>query len=639
MKISNITVSIALNDAERILQKTSVATYKLDAKILLSHILNLTNSENLILKLNEKISLDDYLKYIHLIERRLKFEPVAYIIGNKDFWKQKYTINKNVLIPRPETELIIELLLKKLKGKINSELHILDLGTGSGCIILSLLSELKFSTGIGIDISEKALNVAKLNAKKFDLIKRVNFKISDWFDNLENTDKFDIIISNPPYIPIDEWKNLDPNVLNFEPKGALTDNRDGLENYRIIANNAKKFLKKVNNYIENKTITGILFITATAFEGFWDMLNKSGIKQLENVNKDTIHNFDKDFENYRSFSEHTIIVNKNETNNPLTYITDLFSKNKIDEKTRKIIFAPAHSYTKKTGVGSHDEIKAYFLGRNYTVLLMNGQFKGFIYPNGKEIPLEDYNNEHSIKGELRNTLKHWSNNNIERNLAITGYNVIERGVTFNTDEFNFTDMILSNYNLKSIGQLIQLAGRSCGAKKYVNIMNIFCTDSIKQEIENRNNRLKEICSLNPELYNRTDFNTSKNAIPVKLEITNEELINKLVELKINHKRLYMLKFHELLVQGINDNNILIHDNNNINRFSIKSRKIKGIRMYQEGEKKEARRFKNFNDAFDNFKTISQTCGTEEYNIDFVKDKYEFNGFVNETNILWITFKI
>ena len=244
MKISNITVSTALNNAERILRETSITTYKLDAKILLSHILNLTNSENLILKLNEKISLDDYLKYIHLIERRLKFEPVAYIIGNKDFWKQKYTINNNVLIPRPETELIIELLLKKIKGKINSKLHILDLGTGSGCIILSLLSELKFSTGIGIDISEKALNVAKLNAKKFDLIKRVNFKISDWFDNLENTDKFDIIISNPPYIPIDEWKNLDPNVLNFEPKGALTDNRDGLENYRIIANNAKKFLKK-----------------------------------------------------------------------------------------------------------------------------------------------------------------------------------------------------------------------------------------------------------------------------------------------------------------------------------------------------------------------------------------------------------
>ena len=401
----------------------------------------------------------------------------------------------------------------------------------------------------------------------------------------------------------------------------------------------KKFLKKVNKFIENRTITGILFITATAFKEFWDMINKCGIKQLENVNKDTIHDFDKDFENYRSFSEHNLILHNNDTNNPLTYITDLFSKNKIDEKTRKIIFAPGHSYTKKTGVGSHDEIKAYFLGKNYTILLMNGKFKGFIYPDGREVTIEDYNNKFNITGELRNTLRHWSNNNMSMNLAITGYNVIERGVTFNTDEFNFTDMILSNYNLKSIGPLIQLAGRSCGAKKYVDIMNIFCTDSIKQEIENRNNRLKEICSLNPELYNRTDFNTSKNAIPVKLEITNEELINKLVELKIKHNRGYILKFHELLVQGISDNNILIYDNNNINKFNINTRKINTIRMYKDGQSKEVRRFKNFNDAFDNFKTVSQTCGTDEYNIDFVKDKYELNGFVNETNILWITFKI
>ena len=401
----------------------------------------------------------------------------------------------------------------------------------------------------------------------------------------------------------------------------------------------KKFLKKVNKFIENRTITGILFITATAFKGFWNMINKCGIKQLENVNKDTIHDFDKDFENYRSFSEHKLILHNNATYNPLTYITDLFSKNKIDEKTRKIIFAPGHSYTKKTGVGSHDEIKAYFLGKNYTILLMNGKFKGFIYPDGREVTIKDYNNKFNITGELRNTLRHWSNNNMSMNLAITGYNVIERGVTFNTNEFNFTDMILSNYNRKSIGQLIQLAGRSCGDKKYVDIMNIFCTESIKQEIENRNNKLKEICSLNPELYNQTDFNISKNRIPVKLEITNEELINKLVELKIKHKRGYILKFHELLVQGISDNNILIYDNNNINKFNINTRKINTIRMYKDGHRKAVRRFKNFNDAFDNFKTISQTCGTDEYNIDFVKDKYEFNGFVNETNILWITFKI
>ena len=270
---------------------------------------------------------------------------------------------------------------------------------------------------------------------------------------------------------------------------------------------------------------------------------------------------------------------------------------------------------------------------------MNGKFKGFIYPDNREETIEDYNNRFNITGELRNTLRHWSINNKSMNLAITGYNVIERGVTFNTDEFNFTDMILSNYNLKSIGPLIQLAGRSCGAKKYVDIMNIFCTVSVKQEIENRNNRLYEICNLNPELYNRTDFNPSKNTIPVKLEITNEQLIENLVKLRIEHKRGYMLKFHKLLVQGIFDNKILLNDNNNINKFDIKSRRIKTIRMYKEGDSQKARRFKNFNNAFDNFKTVSQTCDTDEYNIDFVKDRYESGDFVNEINILWITFKI
>lgn len=244
MKIDKITISAALNNAQKILQEIGIETYKLDAKILLSHILNLADSENLIFKLNEKISPDTYSKYINLVERRLKFEPVAYIIGSKYFWKQNYIINNNVLIPRPETELIIELILKKLTNRIDAKLNILDLGTGSGCIILSLLSELKFSIGLGIDISEEALNIAILNAKKFDIDKRVNFKISNWFSNIENTDQFDIIISNPPYITIYNWQNLEPSVLNYEPKNALTDHNDGVENYRIIAKNSKTFLKK-----------------------------------------------------------------------------------------------------------------------------------------------------------------------------------------------------------------------------------------------------------------------------------------------------------------------------------------------------------------------------------------------------------
>ncbi len=405
----------------------------------------------------------------------------------------------------------------------------------------------------------------------------------------------------------------------------------------------KKFLNKVNTFIENKTITGILFITATAYEKFWNMLNTCGIKQLDNVNKDTIHNFDKDFENYRHFSEHNIYVHNNYTNNPLTYITYLFSNNKINEKNRNIIFAPGHSYTKKIGVGSHDEIKAYFLGKNYVVLLMNGQFKGFIHPNGKEQTLEDYNDEYNIKGELRNTLRHWGNTNPNINLAITGYNVIERGVTFNTDAFNFTDMILSNYNLKSIGQLIQLSGRSCGSKEYVDIMNIYCTDKIKKEIEKRNKRLKDICSLNPELYNRTDFNNSNNAIPIKLEIKNTQLLLELIQLKENAKKGYILKFDNLISEGLKESKIIVNDHNNIKRFyvnDIKLRKLKSIRMYDASRHDpKQRRFKNFSDAFDNFNTISQSCGDGEYNIDFAKDRYELNDFVNEKNIFWVTYRI
>ena len=200
---------------------------------------------------------------------------------------------------------------------------------------------------------------------------------------------------------------------------------------------------------------------------------------------------------------------------------------------------------------------------------MNGIFKGFIYPNGNEITLEDYNNKFNIEGELRKTLQHWSKNNINTNLAITGYNVIERGVTFNTDKFNFTDMILSNYNLKSIGKLIQLGGRGCGGKKYVDIMNVFCTNTIKQEIENRNKRLKEICGLNPILFNRTDFINSNNTIPVKLKINDEQLIKSLVNLKIQRKKGYIKQFHNLLYEGIDNGIIEVYDRNNIKKFNIK----------------------------------------------------------------------
>jgi hypothetical protein len=127
-------------------------------------------------------------------------------------------------------------------------------------------------------------------------------------------------------------------------------------------------------------------------------------------------------------------------------------------------------------------------------------------------------------------------------------------------------------------------------------------------------------------------------IPVKLEVNDSEFLDELVKLRTGTKRGYKLSFHNLLVKGISDGKITKHDNNNINKFDINSRKIKDVRMYQDGDSEKVRRFKQFNEAFDNRCECGQTCSPTEYNIDFAKDKYEWNDFVNETNIFWVTFR-
>jgi release factor glutamine methyltransferase len=237
-----IKVDYLIKDAEIKLQKANISTFHLDAKILLAYLLKLRQPEEIIFKLCTPVSKNICHKFANLIERRLNLEPIAYIIGHKDFWKQTYKVSSDVLIPRPETELFIEIILDKLQQQKNEQLHILDLGTGSGCIILSLLSELKNSFGVAVDISQKALHIAKANAKDQQLTSRVKFIQSNWFDALNMRETFDIIVSNPPYISKNEWQSLDINVRNFEPSSALTDAKDGLQNYKIIAENAKNFL-------------------------------------------------------------------------------------------------------------------------------------------------------------------------------------------------------------------------------------------------------------------------------------------------------------------------------------------------------------------------------------------------------------
>lgn len=401
----------------------------------------------------------------------------------------------------------------------------------------------------------------------------------------------------------------------------------------------KKFIKKIKEFIDKDLIIGILFITATPIDDFWKMLNDSGIKTLLNMNYNNTQNFDEELENYRAFKDHNIIEHNNETTNPLYYIIDLFSNKLINENERKIIFAPAHLYTESDGVGSHMEVVSYFNDKNYCALVMNGKDKAFIYPNKRKIDLEKFNIENNITGELRESLIKWNELNPTINLAITGYWVIERGITFNTIGFNFTDMILSNYHLSSIGKLIQLAGRSSGGKPYVNKMNVICTTKIKDTVINFNKRLEEICSLNPEYFNRTDFADTNNTIPVKMIITDNELLKLIIDIRYKSIKGYKQQLHTILKEGLKENKITIFDRNNIKKFDIESRTINQVRMYQLGDKINVRRFKNFNEAYENCKSVSQSGDEKQYNIDLAKDEYVHeDGFINSINTLWITYK-
>ena len=402
----------------------------------------------------------------------------------------------------------------------------------------------------------------------------------------------------------------------------------------------KNFMKRVKKFIENSLIIGILFITATPVDEFWKMLNNSGINTLLNMNLNTIQDFDEELKNYRAFKDHNIIEHDNETSNPLYYLIDIFSNKIIDESERKIIFAPAHSYTNTEGVGSHMEFVSYFNDKNYCVLVMNGKFKGFIYPypDKRTVTLEQFNFENKINDELRESLAKWNELNPTTNLVITGYYVIERGITFNTTGFNFTDMILSNYHLSSMGKLIQLAGRATGGKKYVDKMNIICTTKIKDTVIKFNKKLEEICTLNPVSFNRTDFQDTNNTIPVKMIIHDNDLLNKIIDIRDKSKKGYKQELHRILKTGICENKIEVFDKNNIKKFNIESRTLHQVRMYKHGDIINVRRFKNFNDAFENCKSVSQSGDEKQYNIDMARDKYIHDDFINTTDTMWITYK-
>ncbi len=221
------------------LKSHNIDTHILDSEILLSFTLN-SSRENILMNLETNIKKNKFEKFKKLLSRREKREPIAYITNKKEFWKNNFYVNSDVLIPRPETELIVEEVLKNTN--IHSSKKFLEIGTGSGCLVVSIIKERPKCFATAIDISRKALNIAKFNAKMHHLINKINFVNID-IDKIQ-FNKYDFIISNPPYINRFDLSRLDESVKIFEPYIALEAGIDGLREITKLIIKSKKLLKK-----------------------------------------------------------------------------------------------------------------------------------------------------------------------------------------------------------------------------------------------------------------------------------------------------------------------------------------------------------------------------------------------------------
>ncbi len=231
-------IRTAINEAFLELKNKNIKSSLLDSEILMSKVLN-KKRDYIILNLEKNIDQKSFNFFKNLINERSRGKPIAYITGNKYFWKDEFKVDKNVLIPRPDTELIVEQILKIYKNKKN--LNVLEIGVGSGCILLSVLKEKKGFAATGIDISMGCIKICKSNIKKLKIRNKIDLFKSD-IDNFNNG-KYDLIISNPPYIKKTDLKYLERDVIKFEPKLALDGGLDGLSEIRKVIKKSSELIK------------------------------------------------------------------------------------------------------------------------------------------------------------------------------------------------------------------------------------------------------------------------------------------------------------------------------------------------------------------------------------------------------------
>ena len=237
-------INLAIKEGSKILKSNFITNPQLDAEILMAEIIN-KDRKYVLLNSRYSINKNDLNNFYKLIEQRSLGNPVAYLINKKSFWNSEFFITKNILIPRPDTELIVENILRLTKQK--SKINILDIGVGSGCIIVSILKERANFRGTGIDLSKKCLIISKKNAIAHKVSSRLKLYKSD-VDKF-NLGKYDLIVSNPPYIKTSKLKYLERDVYKFEPRQALDGGLDGLSEIRKVIKKSSELIKKNGKFI------------------------------------------------------------------------------------------------------------------------------------------------------------------------------------------------------------------------------------------------------------------------------------------------------------------------------------------------------------------------------------------------------